>query len=68
MLFTYVYSDWEGSAHDSKVCLDVLTNPNAIFPWPFVGGMLLFNAIVIHWLCVKFDSVMCEITCSLVII
>ncbi|XP_057453150.1 uncharacterized protein LOC130745015 [Lotus japonicus] len=34
MMFTYVYSGWEGSAHDAKVFLDALTNPNAEFPWP----------------------------------
>ena len=34
IMFTYVYSGWEGSAHDSKVFLDALTNPNANFPWP----------------------------------
>ena len=34
MMFAYVYSRWEDSAHDSKVFLDALTNPNADFPWP----------------------------------
>ncbi|KAF7827234.1 protein ALP1-like [Senna tora] len=37
MMFTYVYSDWEGSAHDAKVLLDALTNPEANFPWPTRG-------------------------------
>jgi len=37
MIFTYVYSGWEGSAHDSKVFLDAITNPNAGFPWPPKG-------------------------------
>ncbi|KAF7810447.1 protein ALP1-like [Senna tora] len=33
MMFTYVYSSWEGNAHDAKVLLDTLTNPEANFPW-----------------------------------
>ena len=67
MLFTYVYSGWEGSAHDSKVFLDALTNQNANFPWPPEGDISLSNRIIIHWLCVKLDSIICEITCSLII-
>lgn len=34
MMFTYVYSGWEGCAHDSKILLDTITNQNAEFPWP----------------------------------
>ena len=30
-------SGWEGSAHDSKVFLDAITNPNAGFSWPPKG-------------------------------
>ena len=38
MLFTFVYSGWEGSAHDSKILLDALTNQEAGFPWPQEGA------------------------------
>lgn len=43
MMFTYVYSGWEGSAHDSKVLSDALTNPNAEFPWPSRGEYYCYN-------------------------
>ena len=38
MLFTFVYSGWEGTANDSRVFLDALTLENS-FPKPH-GGML----------------------------
>ncbi|XP_057426218.1 uncharacterized protein LOC130719617 [Lotus japonicus] len=44
MMFTYVYSGWEGSAHDAKVFLDALTNPNAEFPWPPRGHFYLVDS------------------------
>ncbi|XP_024634430.2 protein ALP1-like [Medicago truncatula] len=44
MIFTYVYSGWEGSAHDSKVLLDAITNPNAGFPWPPKGSFYLVDS------------------------
>jgi hypothetical protein len=28
MIFTYVYLDWDGSAHDSRVFLDAITTPD----------------------------------------
>ena len=39
MLFTFVYSGWEGSAHDSKIFFDALTNQEADFPWPSEGNL-----------------------------
>lgn len=50
MMFTYVYSGWEGSAHDSKILLDAITNQNAEFPWPPRGKSwyqhkIMFNEI-----------------------
>ncbi|KAL6494699.1 hypothetical protein OROGR_031499 [Orobanche gracilis] len=44
MIFTYVYSGWEGSAHDAKVFQDALTNPNAGFPWPPIGSFYLVDS------------------------
>ncbi|XP_012570899.1 protein ANTAGONIST OF LIKE HETEROCHROMATIN PROTEIN 1-like [Cicer arietinum] len=44
MMFTYVYSGWEGSAHDSKVFLDAISNPNAGFPWPPRGSFYLVDS------------------------
>ena len=49
MMFTFVYSGWEGSAHDAKVLMDALTNSNANFPWPPRGkhsGLLYFENII----------------------
>ncbi|KAI5438760.1 hypothetical protein KIW84_024473 [Lathyrus oleraceus] len=42
-MFTYVYSGWEGSAHDSKILLDAITNQNAEFPWPPRGSFYLVD-------------------------
>ncbi|XP_050896851.1 uncharacterized protein LOC127103649 isoform X2 [Lathyrus oleraceus] len=44
MMFTYVYSGWEGSAHDSKILLDAITNQNAEFPWPPRGSFYLVDS------------------------
>ncbi|XP_073225547.1 uncharacterized protein [Cicer arietinum] len=44
MMFTYVYFEWEGSAHDSKVFLDAISNPNAGFPWPPRGSFYLVDS------------------------
>ncbi|XP_028762826.1 protein ALP1-like [Neltuma alba] len=44
MMFTYVYSGWEGSAHDAKVLLDAITNPEANFPWPPRGSFYLVDS------------------------
>ncbi|KAK2456191.1 hypothetical protein QL285_003579 [Trifolium repens] len=44
MMFTYVYSGWEGSAHDSRVFWDAITNPNARFPWPPRGSFYLVDS------------------------
>ncbi|XP_050896086.1 protein ALP1-like [Lathyrus oleraceus] len=44
MMFTYVYSGWEGSAHDSKILLDAITNQNAEFPWPPRGSFYLIDS------------------------
>ncbi|XP_058740553.1 uncharacterized protein LOC131612821 isoform X2 [Vicia villosa] len=39
-----VYSGWEGSAHDSKILLDAITNQNAGFPWPPRGSFYLVDS------------------------
>ena len=40
MKFTYVHSDWEGSAHDSKVFKEAIKDPKHGFQWPPVGMCL----------------------------
>ena len=37
MLFTFVYSGWEGSAHDSRVFYNVVTRPENKFSFPPLG-------------------------------
>nr|XP_027192011.1 protein ALP1-like [Cicer arietinum] len=44
MMFTYVYSGWEGSAHDSKKILDAISNPNVGFLWPPRGSFYLVDS------------------------
>ncbi|CAA0840130.1 Unknown protein, partial [Striga hermonthica] len=34
LLFTYVLTGWEGSAHDSRIFLDTITNLDLNFPKP----------------------------------
>ena len=49
MMFTYVYSRWECSAHDLNVFLDALTNPNVDFPWPTRGNSYI-NSIFFFYI------------------
>ncbi|XP_031247667.1 uncharacterized protein LOC116105377 [Pistacia vera] len=44
MMFTYVITGWEGSAHDSKVLNSVLGDPDSGFPHPPPGKYYLVNA------------------------
>ena len=37
MLFTFVYTEWEGNANDSRVFLDAITRENNQFLWPREG-------------------------------
>ena len=37
MLFTFVYTGWEGTANDSRVFLDAVTREDNQFPWPSEG-------------------------------
>ena len=37
MLFTFVYTGWEGTTNDSRVLLDVVTREDNQFPWPSEG-------------------------------
>ena len=39
MMFTYVYTGWEGSANDSRVFMDALLWQDANFPWPPEGNL-----------------------------
>ena len=34
MKFTFVYTGWERSAHDSRIFVDAVTSPTATFPHP----------------------------------
>ncbi|XP_031287702.1 uncharacterized protein LOC116146448 [Pistacia vera] len=44
MLFTYVVSGWEGSAHDARILNSVLDDPNSGFPHPPPGKYYLVDA------------------------
>ncbi|CAH9105221.1 unnamed protein product [Cuscuta epithymum] len=43
LLFTYVLTDWEGSAHDSRIFLDAINNPTLNFPKPPRGKYYLVD-------------------------
>ena len=42
MMFTFVYTGWEGTANDSRVFVDAVTRPENKFPFPHEGMELLF--------------------------
>ncbi|XP_031261586.1 putative nuclease HARBI1 [Pistacia vera] len=44
MLFTYVVTDWEGSAHDARVLNSILDDPDSGFPHPPPGKYYLIDA------------------------
>ncbi|XP_031273664.1 putative nuclease HARBI1 [Pistacia vera] len=44
MLFTYVVTSWEGSAHDARVLNSVLDDPGSGFPHPPPGKYYLVDA------------------------
>ena len=37
MMFTFVYTGWEGTANDSRVFMDALNRPESGFPLPEEG-------------------------------
>ena len=37
MIFTFVYTGWEGTANDSSVFMDALNRPKSGFPLPEEG-------------------------------
>ncbi|CAH9097124.1 unnamed protein product, partial [Cuscuta europaea] len=43
LLFTYVLTGWEGSAHDSRIFLDTINNPALKFPKPPSGKYYLVD-------------------------
>ncbi|XP_027102886.1 protein ALP1-like [Coffea arabica] len=48
MRFVYVRVGWEGSAHDSRVLMDAISNPDAAFPVPPVGKYYVVDAAYRH--------------------
>ncbi|XP_070005003.1 uncharacterized protein [Nicotiana sylvestris] len=34
MVFTYVYAEWKGVAHDARVLIEITSNPDNGFPFP----------------------------------
>ncbi|XP_035542818.1 protein ALP1-like [Juglans regia] len=44
MKFTYVYTGWEGTAHDARVFLDALSRARNGFPWPDPGYYYLVDS------------------------
>ena len=56
MMFTFVYTGWEGTANDSRVFMDALTRVENQFPFPNEGInsiitflMFFFPNIVMIW-------------------
>ncbi|XP_057251338.1 uncharacterized protein LOC130591684 [Beta vulgaris subsp. vulgaris] len=43
LLFTYVLTGWEGSAHDSRIFLDTIGNESLNFPKPPLGKYYLVD-------------------------
>ena len=43
LLFIYVLTGWEGSAHDSRFFLDAIGNPSLNFPKAHPGNFLHFS-------------------------
>ena len=48
MMFTFVYTGWEGTANDSRVFLDALTRVENGFPFPIDGKILKLMILVIY--------------------
>ena len=48
MRFVYVRAGWEGSVHDSRVLLDAISNPDAVFSVPPVGKYYAVDAVYRH--------------------
>ncbi|CAL5405273.1 unnamed protein product [Camellia sinensis] len=48
MKFTFVYTGWEGSAHDSRIFLEALTTNSADFPHPPPNKYYLVDAGYTH--------------------
>lgn len=52
-LFTYVLTGWEGSAHDSRIFHDTISNPSLNFPKPPPGNFVfqsnMLNLNIIHY-------------------
>lgn len=48
MRFVYVRIGWEGSAHDSRMLMDAISNPSAVFPVPLVGKYYVVDAAYKH--------------------
>ena len=52
MMFTFVYSEWEGTTNDSRVFLDALTRAGNNFPYPSEGNnqcnYINFNMFFLH--------------------
>ena len=46
--FIYVRAGWEGSAHDSRVLMDAISNPDAAFPIPPARKYYVVDAAYRH--------------------
>ncbi|KAK6156513.1 hypothetical protein DH2020_010761 [Rehmannia glutinosa] len=47
--FTFVLAGWEGSANDSRVFAEVLSNPEYHFPWPPQGKSCTGVILSVHY-------------------
>ena len=54
LLFTYVLSGWEGSAHDSRIFLDAIGDTSLNFPHPLPGNFI-FSGYMCNYLFSKLN-------------
>ena len=46
--FVYIKVGWEGSAHDSRVLLDAISNPSVVFSVPLIEKYYIVDAAYRH--------------------
>ena len=56
MLFTFVYAGWEGTANDSRVFVEAITNSELRFPHPPTGKFHSMNVYVYIYTLLQINS------------
>jgi hypothetical protein len=51
LCFTYIYADWEGSAHDSRVFIEFINDPNVCFPTSVEGTSFSLSVLTLYPVC-----------------